>query len=76
MAALQNPDMGVKKAAAEALGVIATRRSIPALIQWLGHHDNVAFRAALLQALQQAAGRSEPAGKPATPVADLLTADS
>jgi HEAT repeat protein len=58
IAALRNPDMGVKKAAAEALGVIATRRSIPALIEWLGHHDNVAFRAALLQALQKAAGAS------------------
>lgn len=57
VAALRNPDMGVKKAAAEALGVIATGRSIPALIEWLGHHDNVAFRALLLQALQKAAER-------------------
>jgi HEAT repeat protein len=58
VAALRNPSMGVKKAAAEALGAIATPRSIPALIEWLGHHDNVAFRVALLKALKTAAGPS------------------
>lgn len=54
--ALEHREMGVKKAAAEALAVIGTRPGIGKLVRWLGTHDNAAFRASLRQALVRAAG--------------------
>ena len=57
--ALEHREMGVKKAAAEALGVIATPRAIGKLVHWLATHDNAAFRESLKQALARAAGPLE-----------------
>ncbi len=57
-AALEHREMAVKKAAAEALAVLASDRSIPALLRWLAVHDNEGFRAPLLRALERAAGPS------------------
>jgi len=54
--ALDHREMGVKKAAAEALTAIGTPRAIPKLVHWLATHDNAAFRAMLRQALERAAG--------------------
>jgi len=56
--ALERPEMGVKKEAAEALAEIGTSATIPALVKWLGLHDNDSFRASLLKALQHVAGLS------------------
>jgi hypothetical protein len=61
VAALRMPEMGIKKEAAAALAVIGTHRCVPALVEWLGYHDNAAFRSALLSALDTAAGPSAPA---------------
>lgn len=58
IAALQRPEMAIKKAAAAALVEIGSSRCVPALIEWLGYHDNEAFRVSLLEALDHAAGRS------------------
>ncbi len=58
LAALQRPEMAVKKEAAHALAQVASERSIAALIGWLAHHDNRGFREELLAALQRAAGPS------------------
>lgn len=55
-AALEHREMAVKKAAADALAVLASDRSIPALLRWLAVHDNEGFRASLLRALEHAAG--------------------
>lgn len=58
IAALQRPEMAVKKEAALALAQVGSARSIPALLGWLAHHDNRGLREALLAALQRAAGPS------------------
>ncbi|MCX4244512.1 HEAT repeat domain-containing protein [Paraliomyxa miuraensis] len=58
LAALRRPEMAVKKEAASALERIASARAIPALVEWLAHHDNPGFRTALLAALRVAAGPS------------------
>ena len=58
LAALSHPHMAVKKAAAEALAVIASSRAIPTLVGWLAHHDNPGLRGSLLSALERAAGPS------------------
>lgn len=58
IAALQRPEMAIKKAAAAALAEIGSSRCVPALIEWIGYHDNEAFRVSLLEALDHAAGRS------------------
>lgn len=58
LAALQRPEMAVKKEAAHALAQVGSERSIAALVEWLAHHDNRGFREALLAALQRAAGPS------------------
>ncbi|MCH9680774.1 MAG: HEAT repeat domain-containing protein, partial [Deltaproteobacteria bacterium] len=55
LTALEHPAMAVKRAAAEALGEIASPRAVPALVEWLAHHDNANFRAALSNALDRAA---------------------
>lgn len=56
LAALQRPDMAIKKAAAQALALLAGPQSIPTLVHWLARHDNTAFRTSLLAALERAAG--------------------
>ncbi|MEM9454365.1 MAG: HEAT repeat domain-containing protein [Myxococcota bacterium] len=58
LAALDHPQMGVKRAAAEALEEIASERAVPTLVRWLAHHDNASFRAELRRALARAAGIS------------------
>lgn len=56
LAALQRPEMAIKKAAAHALALLAGPPSIPTLVDWLARHDNTAFRTSLLAALEHAAG--------------------
>lgn len=51
IAALSRPEMGVKKEAAAALAIVGTGRCVGTIVDWLGLHDNAAFRAALLAAL-------------------------
>lgn len=55
-AALERPEMAVKKAAAEALAQVASARSLPAVLSWLARHDNDSFREPLQRALVAAAG--------------------
>lgn len=56
IAALQRPEMAVKKEAAHALAEVGTQRSIATLVGWLAHHDNRGLRDELLAALERAAG--------------------
>jgi HEAT repeat protein len=58
LAALQRPEMAVKKDAAHALAHVGSERSLAALVEWLAHHDNRGFRDELLAALQHVAGPS------------------
>lgn len=58
LAALQRPEMAVKKDAARALAEIASERAIDPLVAWLARHDNPGFRRELLAALRRAAGPS------------------
>lgn len=58
IAALERPEMAVKKEAALALAQVGSDRSIAALVGWLAHHDNRGLREGLLAALQRAAGPS------------------
>lgn len=58
LAALSHPHMGVKKAAAQALAVVASAQAVPTLLGWLAHHDNPGFRGGLVSALERAAGPS------------------
>ncbi|MBX3246604.1 MAG: HEAT repeat domain-containing protein [Myxococcales bacterium] len=55
-AALEHPNMNVKKTAAEALAVVGDAESVEALIGWLSRHDNPGLRVSLLAALDRAAG--------------------
>lgn len=54
--ALGRPEMAVKKAAAGALGEIASAAAVPTILEWLGRHDNRGLRTALRAALATAAG--------------------
>lgn len=56
---LERPEMSVKKAAAEALAVIGGPASAPALVFWLGRHDNSGFRSSLKSALATCAKSSQ-----------------
>lgn len=56
LAALQRPEMAIKKDAAHALAQIAGGRSIPTLVEWLAHHDNRGLRDELRAALAHATG--------------------
>lgn len=56
LAALQRPEMAVKKDAAHALAQIAGGRSVGPLVEWLARHDNRGLREELLAALTHAAG--------------------
>ena len=58
LAALQRPEMAIKKDAAHALATIAGGRSITTLVEWLAHHDNRGLRDELIAALAHAAGPS------------------
>ncbi|MET9514572.1 HEAT repeat domain-containing protein [Streptomyces sp. NPDC002994] len=51
-ACLSHPNMNVKKTAAEVLAQAGTSAAAPALLYWLGHHDNPGLRAALVKALR------------------------
>jgi hypothetical protein len=53
---LERREMAVKREAADALAEIGTSRSVPALVSWIGRHDNASFRDSLLRALAQCAG--------------------
>ncbi|WP_141747184.1 HEAT repeat domain-containing protein [Streptomyces agglomeratus] len=53
---LDHPNMNVKKTAAEALVRAGTPAAAPALLRWLGRHDNPGLRAALADALRAVLG--------------------
>ncbi|XVQ14633.1 HEAT repeat domain-containing protein [Spirillospora sp. CA-255316] len=55
-ACLDHPVMNVKKAAAEALARAGTPEAVPALLSWLGRHDNPGLREALVEALRAVLG--------------------
>ncbi|MEM9069765.1 MAG: HEAT repeat domain-containing protein [Myxococcota bacterium] len=58
VAALESPNMNVKKTAAEALVAVGTSASVAALCGWIARHDNPGFRETLLEALDQVCGES------------------
>ncbi|NVB39871.1 HEAT repeat domain-containing protein [Pseudenhygromyxa sp. WMMC2535] len=58
LAALERPQMAVKKEAAAALARVGSARSVPALLRWISRHDNVGLRERLLAALEAVAGAS------------------
>ncbi|MFC5746387.1 HEAT repeat domain-containing protein [Actinomadura rugatobispora] len=55
-ACLDHPVMNVKKAAAEALARAGAPEAVPALLSWLGRHDNPGLRDALDRALRAVLG--------------------
>ncbi len=55
---LERKEMSVKKAAADALAVIGRAAAVPAIVYWLGRHDNSGFRTSLKAALRTSAGSS------------------
>lgn len=55
---LDHPSMSVKKAAAEALATTGTPAEAPALLGWLGRHDNPGLRASLRAALLAVLGNA------------------
>ncbi|WP_203902919.1 HEAT repeat domain-containing protein [Virgisporangium aliadipatigenens] len=59
-ACLEHPAMAVKKAAAEALVEAGTPAVAPALVGWLGRHDNRGFRLVLRKALAAVLGENWP----------------
>ncbi|MCB9660555.1 MAG: HEAT repeat domain-containing protein [Sandaracinaceae bacterium] len=61
LAALERPEMMVKKEAARALAQVGGPRAVAPLLAWLGRHDNRAFRADLSAALAHAAGTAHAA---------------
>jgi HEAT repeat protein len=80
-ACLEHPTMSVKKAAAEALARAGTPVVVPALVGWLGRHDNPGLRASLRTALGAVLGDGWPevvltaaSGAEARTVELLLTA--
>lgn len=61
IAALQRPEMAIKKEAATTLATIGGPRCIAALVEWIARHNNPGLRTSLLAALEFAAGRATPA---------------
>ena len=55
---LDHPVMNVKKAAAEALATAGTPAEVPAMLGWLGRHDNPGLRGSLGAALRSVLGNA------------------
>ncbi|MEU7729746.1 HEAT repeat domain-containing protein [Streptomyces sp. NPDC040724] len=60
-ACLGHPNMNIKKTAAEVLVHAGTATAVPALLFWLGRHDNPGLRARLIEALRAILGGAYPA---------------
>ncbi|WP_407836610.1 HEAT repeat domain-containing protein [Streptomyces sp. DSM 116496] len=60
-ACLGHPNMNVKKTAAQVLVGAGTPVAVPALLFWLGHHDNPGLRGTLIEALRAVLGEAYPA---------------
>lgn len=60
-ACLGHPNMNVKKTAAGVLVRAGTPLAVPALLFWLGRHDNPGLRGALVEALRAILGDAYPA---------------
>ncbi|MGW4233532.1 HEAT repeat domain-containing protein [Streptomyces sp. NPDC004980] len=57
-ACLAHPNMNIKKTAAAVLVDVGTPSVVPALLLWLGHHDNPGLRATLVEALRAVLGEA------------------
>ncbi|MET8755264.1 HEAT repeat domain-containing protein, partial [Streptomyces sp. NPDC004667] len=55
-ACLGHPNMNVKKTAAEVLVGAGTPLAVPAMLHWLGRHDNPGLRGTLVEALRSVLG--------------------
>ncbi|WP_406279727.1 HEAT repeat domain-containing protein [Embleya sp. NBC_00896] len=55
-ACLDHPVMNIKKTAADALATAGTHAQVPALLAWLGRHDNPGLRASLIAAARAILG--------------------
>ncbi|MEV6582946.1 HEAT repeat domain-containing protein [Streptomyces sp. NPDC051582] len=55
-ACLDHPHMNIKKTAAEVLVRAGTPTAVPALLRWLGRHDNPGLRCSLVEALRAVLG--------------------
>nr|WSW42948.1 HEAT repeat domain-containing protein [Streptomyces sp. NBC_01001] len=55
-ACLDHPNMNIKKTAAEVLVRAGTPKAVPALLFWLGRHDNPGLRSSLIEALRAILG--------------------
>ncbi|MCX4957175.1 HEAT repeat domain-containing protein [Streptomyces virginiae] len=60
-ACLDHPNMNIKKTAAEVLVRVGTPTTVPALLFWLGRHDNPGLRGSLVEALRAILGEAYPA---------------
>lgn len=60
-ARLGHPNMNIKKTAARVLVSTGTPEAVPALLFWLGHHDNPGLRGTLVEALRAVLGDAYPA---------------
>ncbi|MEJ8645996.1 HEAT repeat domain-containing protein [Streptomyces sp. MS1.HAVA.3] len=60
-ACLGHPNMNIKKTAAGVLVRAGTPTAVPALLFWLGHHDNPGLRGTLVEALRAILGDAYPA---------------
>ncbi|MFD9727903.1 HEAT repeat domain-containing protein [Streptomyces sp. NPDC059072] len=60
-ACLDHPNMNVKKTAAGVLVRTGTPVAVPALLHWLGRHDNPGLRRSLVEALRAILGDAYPA---------------
>ncbi|WP_327738231.1 HEAT repeat domain-containing protein [Streptomyces nojiriensis] len=60
-ACLGHPNMNIKKTAAAVLARAGTPTAVPALLLWLGRHDNPGLRGALVEALRAILGDAYPA---------------
>lgn len=56
IAALESPNMNVKKSAAEALTHVGSPACLPPVMGWLARHDNTGLRAQLLRVVERVAG--------------------